>query len=54
VLEKEKRLLQTMRINGMTLINYWIVNAVFDFMYYVATYIIFLFFSALVFNMGVF
>jgi len=54
VLEKEKRLLQTMRINGMTLVNYWIVNFAFDFLYYVITYVIFLFFSAFIFKMSVF
>jgi ABC-type uncharacterized transport system permease subunit len=50
VLEKEKRLLQTMKINGLLLSNYWIVNLIFDFIYYVCTYMIFLFFAKYVFN----
>lgn len=54
VLEKEKRLLQTMKINGLLLVNYWIVNLVFDFIYYVITYMIFLFFAKFVFHMHVF
>jgi hypothetical protein len=54
VLEKEKRLLQIMKINGLLLTNYWIVNLAFDFIYYVCTYMIFLFFAKFVFSMHVF
>lgn len=54
VLEKEKRLLQTMKINGLLLNNYWIVNLVFDFIYYVCTYVVFLFFAKFVFDQHVF
>ena len=33
VLEKETRLIDTMKINGMLLYNYWIVNFVFCYLY---------------------
>ena len=54
VLEKEKRLLQTMKINGLLLYNYWVVNLLFDFMYYVITYMLFLFFAKFVYKLKVF
>ena len=31
VLEKENRLLENMKINGMQMINYWIVGYIFNF-----------------------
>lgn len=34
VLEKEKRLIQTMRINGLKMSNYWLVNFVFSLLQY--------------------
>jgi len=34
VLEKEKRLLEIMKINGMRMKNYWIVNYLFNLMFY--------------------
>lgn len=43
-----------MRINGMLLTNYWIVAFVFDFLYYVLTYVIFLFFATFIFTMHAF
>jgi hypothetical protein len=36
VLEKESRLIQNMKINGLQMSNYWIVNSLFNF----ATYLI--------------
>jgi hypothetical protein len=41
VLEKETKLVETMKINGMKMYNYWIVNFSFDFLLYVCTVIIF-------------
>lgn len=35
VLEKEQRLLQNMKINGMRMSNYWIVTFIFNFILYV-------------------
>ena len=37
VLEKEKKLVETMKINGMKMYNYWLVNFVFDFVIYLLT-----------------
>jgi len=34
VLEKEQRLTETMKINGLILHNYWIVNFAFNYIYY--------------------
>jgi hypothetical protein len=34
VLEKETRLVETMKINGMRMKNYWIVNFIFNFILY--------------------
>lgn len=34
VLEKEQRLIETMKINGLKMINYWKVNFVFNFLMY--------------------
>ena len=37
VLEKEKKLVETMKINGMKMYNYWLVNFIFDLLIYIAT-----------------
>lgn len=37
VLEKESRLIQNMKINGLQMKNYWIVNSVFNFTTYLIT-----------------
>jgi len=37
VLEKETKLLETMKINGMRMVNYWLVNFVFNFFIYSLT-----------------
>ena len=34
VLEKEQRLIENMKINGLNMLNYWKVNYVFNFMMY--------------------
>lgn len=34
VLEKETKLVETMKINGMKMRNYWLINFVFDFIIY--------------------
>ena len=37
VLEKESRLIQNMKINGLQMKNYWIVNSGFNFATYLIT-----------------
>jgi hypothetical protein len=37
VLEKETKLVETMKINGMKMYNYWLVNFLFFLMVYIAT-----------------
>lgn len=41
VLEKEKRLVQTMRINGLKMYNYWLVNFLFSMAQYMTVMLIF-------------
>ena len=48
VLEKEEKLQDFMKMNGMKISNYWIVNFLFNLMIYVFTVGIFLCFGAIV------
>jgi hypothetical protein len=41
VLEKEKRLLQFMRINGLKMESYWTVTYLFNFSVYLISYLVF-------------
>lgn len=45
VLEKENRLLENMKINGMQMINYWIVGYIFNFIYQMIIIVSFLSFG---------
>ena len=54
VLEKEKLLVENMKINGLNLQNYWFVNFVFNYGYYSVTMILFYGFGKYVFKMIVF
>ena len=45
VLEKEQKLLEIMKMNGLRMTNYWIVNYVFNFIIYVMTCLIFILFG---------
>jgi len=54
VLEKEKRLMENMKINGLNLANYWFVNYVFNYCYYFITMVLFYGFGKYVFGMVVF
>jgi len=54
VLEKETRLVETMKINGMRMKNYWIVNFTFNLLIYSITAIVFIFFANKVFKMQLF
>jgi hypothetical protein len=54
VLEKEQRLTETMKINGLILHNYWIVNFAFNYIYYLITAIIYMLFGTFVLRLPVF
>ena len=45
VLEKETRLLEVMKMNGLRMRYYWFVNTVFNFVYYIIQCLIFLLFG---------
>jgi len=34
IMEKEQRLIQNMKINGLQMVNYWITNGVCNFLFY--------------------
>ena len=54
VLEKEKKLLEIMKINGMRMYNYWISNFTFNFFIYNITALSFMLFGSKVYNMSFF
>jgi hypothetical protein len=54
VLEKEMKLIENMKINGMKMSNYWLVNYLFDLAFYLATALLFLLFGMKIFNIKVF
>ena len=54
VLEKEKRLLEFMKINGMRMKNYWIVNYFFNLLLYCFQSGLFFIFGAFVFKIEIF
>jgi uncharacterized membrane protein len=54
VLEKETKLIENMKINGMKMNNYWIINYVFNFIFYIATALLFLLFGMKIFQLQVF
>ena len=54
VLEKETKLIENMKINGMKMQNYWIVNYMFNFVFYSATAVLFLIFGIKIFKISVF
>ena len=54
VLEKETRLIETMKINGMRMYNYWIVNFFFNLGIYCITAIVYVFFGAYIFGIELF
>ena len=45
VLEKETRLLEVMKMNGLRMRYYWFVNTLFNFAYYIIQCVIFLLFG---------
>mmetsp|Transcript_30150 Transcript_30150/g.29445 ORF Transcript_30150/g.29445 Transcript_30150/m.29445 type:complete len:447 (+) Transcript_30150:387-1727(+) len=50
VLEKEARLIENMKINGMRMSNYWLVNYLFSLILYCITMVTFVFFGDRVFQ----
>ena len=54
VLEKETRLLEIMKINGLKMSNYWSVNFAFNIVFYFLTCFIFLVFGMKVFKLQMF
>jgi ABC-type multidrug transport system ATPase subunit len=54
VLEKETRLIENMKINGLKMSNYWIVNYLFNLSFYCATAILFMIFGGKIFKLQVF
>lgn len=54
VLEKETKLVEIMKINGMRMYNYWFINFIFFFMIYLITAGVYWFFGSIVFNLNFF
>jgi hypothetical protein len=54
VLEKETRLIQNMKINGLQMSNYWIVNSIFNFSTYLITSLNTIYFGKYVLGLIVF
>lgn len=50
VLEKEKRLLEMMKINGLKISNYWTMQFFFNYVLYMITAVVFTFFGCYVFK----
>lgn len=48
--EKERRLVEIMKINGMQMNNYWLVNYVFFYIFYLIVLFVFLFFGKYIFK----
>lgn len=54
VLEKEERLLEMMKMNGMKMRNYWIIHYLFNFLIYCIMAVVFEVFGYLVVDMPFF
>jgi hypothetical protein len=54
VLEKETRLIETMKINGMRMSNYWLVNFIFNLIFYCMTAFLFVLFGGKIYRLGLF
>ena len=54
VLEKETRLIETMKINGMRMNNYWMINFIFSMILYIIQATVFMIFGAVFFNIEAF
>ena len=54
VLEKEAKLIENMKINGLKMTYYWLANFVYNFIVYLVTISLFLFFGGVVFKLNFF
>lgn len=54
VLEKEQKLVEFMKINGMKMYNYWLINFLFNIFLYNVTALVFIFFGWKIYNMQLF
>ena len=54
VLEKEKKLIEIMKMNGLRMYNYWLINFAFNFLIYLVTLIVFMLFGAFAMGLQVF
>lgn len=52
--EKERRLIEIMKINGMKMNNYWLVNYLFFYMFYLIVLFVFIFFGRYIFRFSFF
>jgi hypothetical protein len=53
VMEKEQKLIESMKMNGLRMVNYWIINFVFDYVFYTVTLIVFVLFGIYVVQMEI-
>lgn len=54
VMEKENKLVDNMKINGLKMYNYWIVNGLFNFTVYATTTILYVSFGRYIFKLDFF
>jgi uncharacterized membrane-anchored protein YitT (DUF2179 family) len=54
VLEKEEKLIQMMRMNGMSITNYWFINFLYNFLISLLTNIVFYLFGYIFLDMSFF
>jgi hypothetical protein len=54
VLEKEEKLLQMMKMNGLKMTNYWIVYLIFNMTYSLVTMTVFMLFGLYISNLSFF
>lgn len=54
VLEKEEKLIQMMRMNGMSITNYWFINFLYNFLISLLTNVVFYLFGYIFLDMSFF
>ena len=54
IIEKEKQLIEIMKINGLKMRNYWISNFIFNYIIYAITMVFFILFGMFVFSLNLF
>jgi len=53
-MEKEERLIEIMKMNGLNIKNYWIVNFLFNFTIYFLLFVLFLLFGYFILELSFF